>query len=121
MRFAIPVVVLAALVVLFVVGLQNDPREVPSPLIGKPAPAFSLPLLDDKTAYTNQDLKGRPLLVNYFASWCVGCQAEHAFLMQLARQQNVEIIGMDYKDTPADVTQWLGRHGDPYRTVVQDA
>lgn len=120
MRYAVPVLVLAALIALFAVGLQRNPREVPSPLIGKPAPDFSLPLLAGGT-YTTQDLHGRPLLVNFFASWCVACRDEHALLLQLAHEQGVEIVGMDYKDTPADVRRWLDQHGDPYRRVVQDA
>ena len=121
MRYAIPVIVLIGLVVLFSISLFRDPREVPSPLIGKTAPAFSLPLLDSDALYTAQDLKGRPLLVNFFASWCVGCRDEHAQLLKLAQEQGVEIVGMDYKDTPADVDQWLRRHGNPYRRVIQDA
>lgn len=121
MRYAIPVVVLIGLIVLFSVGLYLNPREVPSPLIGKPAPAFSLPLLADGATYTTQDLKGRPLLVNFFASWCVGCQVEHPLLLRLAQQDSVEIVGMDYKDTPADIHDYLQRHGDPYRRVVEDA
>ncbi|MGH8462311.1 MAG: DsbE family thiol:disulfide interchange protein [Stenotrophobium sp.] len=121
MRYAIPVVVLIGLVLLFSISLFRDPREVPSPLIGKPAPAFSLPLLDSKALYTENDLKGRPLLVNFFASWCVGCQVEHPLLLKLAQQDGVEIVGMDYKDTPADINQYLQRHGDPYRRVIEDA
>ena len=120
MRYVIPVVVLAALIALFAVGLQHDPREVPSPLIGKAAPAFRLPLLAGDGFYSEADLKGRPVLVNFFASWCEGCQVEHPFLLKLAREQQVEIIGMDYKDSTADVSQWLQRHGSPYRKVVMD-
>jgi cytochrome c biogenesis protein CcmG/thiol:disulfide interchange protein DsbE len=120
MRYAVPVLVLIGLVVLFAFGLQHDPREVPSPLIGKPAPAFHLPLLDDGSSFTEAKLKGRPLLVNFFASWCEGCQVEHPVLLKLAREQNVEIVGMDYKDKPVDVTAWLARHGSPYRPVVLD-
>lgn len=120
MRYAIPVLILAGLLTLLAIGLTHDPREVPSPLIGKPAPAFDLPLLGAEARYTQNHLKGRPLLVNFFASWCAGCQVEHPLLLQLA-QQGVEIIGMDYKDTDADGQQWLQRHGNPYRIVVADA
>jgi cytochrome c biogenesis protein CcmG/thiol:disulfide interchange protein DsbE len=120
MRYLIPVVVLAALVILFAVGMQHDPREVPSPLIGKAAPAFNLKLLGDDTPYSQADLKGRPVLVNFFASWCEGCQVEHPVLLKLAKEFNVEIIGMDYKDKPEDVSNWLMRHGSPYRRVVMD-
>jgi cytochrome c biogenesis protein CcmG/thiol:disulfide interchange protein DsbE len=118
-RYIIPILVLAALVALFTIGLQHDPREVPSPLIGKAAPAFHLPLRDG-ASYTENDLKGRPLLVNFFASWCEGCQVEHPVLLKLAREQQVEIIGMAYKDKPSDLNNWLQRHGDPYRRVVLD-
>lgn len=120
MRYLIPVVVLAALVVLFVFGLHHDPREVPSPLIGKSAPNFNLKLLGDGTSYSTADLNGRPVLVNFFASWCEGCQVEHPVLLKLAKEFNVEIIGMDYKDKAEDVSNWLARHGNPYRKVVMD-
>ena len=103
MRYLVPVLVLAGLIALFVVGLQHDPREVPSPLIGKPAPAFTLQLLEGNARYSAADLKGRPVLVNFFASWCEGCQVEHPVLLKLARESKVEIIGMDYKDKPEDV------------------
>lgn len=119
MRYAIPVITLLALLALLAVGLQHDPREVPSPLIGKPAPAFELPLLGRQTRITQEELKGRPLLVNFFASWCAGCQIEHPLLLQLAGS-GVEIIGIDYKDTAADAQRWLARHGSPYRTVIAD-
>jgi cytochrome c biogenesis protein CcmG, thiol:disulfide interchange protein DsbE len=121
MRFAIPAVVLAALLVLLGVGLTLDPREIPSPLIGKPAPAFALPALDGAARVTQDDLRGRPLLVNFFASWCEGCQVEHGLLLQLAREQRVEIVGVDYKDTTQAVQRWLQHHGNPYRTVLADA
>ncbi|NKF21670.1 DsbE family thiol:disulfide interchange protein [Solimonas marina] len=120
LRYLVPAVVLIGLIVLFAAGLKHDPREVPSPLIGKPAPAFALKLLGKPDQpYTSADLKGRPVLVNFFASWCVACRVEHPFLMQLA-SQGVEIIGMDYKDTDADGAAWLADHGNPYRTVVAD-
>jgi cytochrome c biogenesis protein CcmG/thiol:disulfide interchange protein DsbE len=120
LRYLLPAFALAGLVVLFAIGLRHDPREVPSPLIGKPAPAFSLAVLGaPQQTYTLADLKGRPVLVNFFASWCAACRVEHPFLMQLAAQ-GVEIVGVDYKDTDADGADWLARHGNPYRTVIAD-
>lgn len=121
LRYLIPAALLVGLVVLLAAGLQRDPREVPSPLIGKPAPAFSLAVLGAPADqhYSADQLKGRPLLVNFFASWCAACEVEQPFLMQLAAQ-GVEIIGVDYKDTDADARRWLARHGNPYRTVVTD-
>ncbi|WP_020649830.1 DsbE family thiol:disulfide interchange protein [Solimonas variicoloris] len=120
LRYLVPALVLIGLVVLFAIGLRHDPREVPSPLIGKPAPAFSLAVLGaPQQTYTLADLQGRPVLVNFFASWCAACRVEHPFLMQLAAQ-GVEIVGVDYKDTDADGADWLARHGNPYRTVIAD-
>jgi cytochrome c biogenesis protein CcmG/thiol:disulfide interchange protein DsbE len=126
MRFAIPLIVLAGLLALFYIGLQHDPRELPSPLIGKPAPAFDLPQLalsaDAPTSkrLTQADLVGTPHLVNFFASWCAGCQVEHPFLMQLASQQAVPIVGIDYKDAAEDAQQWLAGRGNPYTPVLAD-
>ena len=121
MRFAIPVVLLLCLIALFAVGLKRDPTMVPSPLIGKAAPAFALPLVGGSAQpVTPADWRGRTVLVNYFASWCAGCRVEHPLFMQLAKE-GVEIVGMDYKDTDADVNEWLSRFGNPYRHVVADA
>ncbi|HKY92381.1 MAG TPA: DsbE family thiol:disulfide interchange protein [Nevskiaceae bacterium] len=120
MRFAIPVVVLVLLLVVLRIGLKHDPREVPSPLIGKPAPAFSLPVLDADRTLSLESLKGRTVLVNFFASWCAGCQVEHPLLLKLARRDQVPIVGMDYKDEPADGREWLARRGNPYETVAID-
>ncbi len=127
MRFAIPLVVLAALVAMFWFGLHHDPREIPSPLIGKAAPAFDLPsvALDGKpqppARMTQKDLLGHARLVNFFASWCGGCQEEHSYLMQLAQQDGVEIVGVDYKDAEADLRHWISGRGDPYAVVLADA
>lgn len=120
MRYAIPVTILALLLVLLGIGLKLDPREVPSPLIGKPAPAFELPLLEGDAILTPAALAGRPVLVNFFASWCAGCRVEHPLLLELARKEGVEIVGVDYKDDPAAGRQWLQRHGNPYRVVAVD-
>ena len=120
MKYAIPVVVLLGLLVLLGIGLKLDPREVPSPLIGKAAPAFELPLLDpENETISPAKLAGRPVLVNFFASWCAGCRVEHPLLMELA-SQGVEIVGMDYKDEPSDARAWLKRNGNPYRQVAVD-
>ncbi|SFF45632.1 cytochrome c biogenesis protein CcmG, thiol:disulfide interchange protein DsbE [Fontimonas thermophila] len=118
-RYLLPALVLVGLVLLFAFGLQHDPRQIPSPLIGKPAPAFTLRLLGEQTPYTQEQLRGRPLLVNFWASWCAGCLVEHPFLMELARR-GVEIVGIDYKDTDTEALRWLARHGNPYRTIAAD-
>ncbi len=122
MRYLIPVGVLAVLVAVFWVGLHRDPREIPSPLIGKTAPAFDLPAIDGADGrMTNKDLRGHARLVNFFASWCAGCQEEHPFLMHLGREDGVEIIGMDYKDAGPDYQGWIKQRGNPYRVVLADS
>jgi cytochrome c biogenesis protein CcmG/thiol:disulfide interchange protein DsbE len=121
MRFAIPLVVLLLLIGLFYVGMHRDPHLVPSPLIGKAAPAFDLPTLDGQPPrLTTADLKGTPVLVNFFASWCGGCQEEHSYLMQLAGSGKVKLLGIDYKDAEADLRPWLGRKGNPYGMILSD-
>lgn len=121
MRFAIPLVILVALVALFYKGMQHDPRLVPSPLIGKAAPAFDLPTLDGKPPrLTTADLKGAPVLVNFFASWCEGCQVEHPYLMQLGRSGEVRLLGIDYKDAESDLRPWLEHKGNPYGMILSD-
>ena len=119
MRFAIPVVLLVVLLVFLKIGLTRDPREVPSPLVGKPAPAFDLGRVGAPERFSQNDLKGRPVLVNFFASWCAGCRVEHPLLRKLAGE-GVEIVGMDYKDSDEAAQQWLQRHGNPYRHVIAD-
>ena len=121
MRFAIPLVILLVLIGLFYVGMHRDPRLVPSPLIGKAAPAFDLPTLDGQPPrVTTADLKGAPVLVNFFASWCAGCQEEHPYLMQLGRSGQVRLLGIDYKDAESDLRPWLEHKGNPYGMILSD-
>ena len=120
-RFLLPLALFAGLVGLLAVGLTLKPREVPSPLVGKPAPAFSLPLLHapDQTLAL-QDLRDKVWLLNVWASWCVACREEHPVLVDLARSGAVPIYGLNYKDQRADALQWLQRFGNPYRQSVSD-
>lgn len=100
---------------------QHNPREVPSPLIGKPAPAFSLPLLEHPERHvTREQLLGKPYVLNVFGSWCVECVHEHPVLMAQAGRLGVPLIGYNYKDAPADATAWLARYGNPYALVIAD-
>ena len=121
MRYAIPVLALLGLLALLATGLTLDPSKVPSPLIGKPAPAFTLPILGSVPGepLTAERLKGAPVLVNFWASWCTPCLQEHPLLMDLA-QSGVKIIGMNYKDEPQAARQWLARHGNPFALIAQD-
>jgi cytochrome c biogenesis protein CcmG/thiol:disulfide interchange protein DsbE len=110
------------LAVFLFVGLNLNPREVPSPLIDKPAPAFTLPQLHEpQKTFSPADMQGKVWLLNVWASWCVSCREEHPVLMALAQQNIVPIYGLDYKDTPAEAERWLQKGGDPYVLSVSDA
>ncbi len=123
MRFLIPLGVFLVMVIFLGVGLSLDPREIPSPLIGKPAPAFDLPTLEAPDQHFGPNrIKGRPYLLNVWASWCEACRAEHPVLIDLARRGEVSLIGLNYKDTPEKARAWLEAHGgNPYQTVAVDA
>jgi cytochrome c biogenesis protein CcmG/thiol:disulfide interchange protein DsbE len=125
-RFLIPLVAFAALAVFLGIGLRHDPHELPSPLIGRAAPAFTLPRLAAADAtpaatFSPADLRGQVWLLNVWASWCVSCRQEHPVLMDLARSAVVPLVGLDYKDAPADARRWLAQHGDPYKLSAVDA
>ena len=121
----LPLLGFLGLVALFGFGIcwnsAHNLKEVPSPLIGKPAPAFVLPRLDDPTQLvTHATLLGHPYLLNVFASWCVACHDEHPVLMAHARELGIPVIGYDYKDDADDAKVWLARHGNPYTMVITD-
>jgi cytochrome c biogenesis protein CcmG/thiol:disulfide interchange protein DsbE len=114
-------VIFLALVAVFAVGLTRDPRHVPSPLVDKSAPAFQLPTVADAGKQISiNDLKGRVVLLNVWASWCVACRTEHPFLMELASEGVLPIYGLDYKDTREDAQRWLAQFGNPYRQSAFD-
>jgi cytochrome c biogenesis protein CcmG/thiol:disulfide interchange protein DsbE len=118
---AIPLIVFLALVVALAIGLTRDPRNVPSPLIGKSVPEFSLPPVKGRMlGLSSADLKGEVSLVNVFASWCVACREEHPLLMQLKQERFVAIHGLNYKDRPDDAARWLEEMGDPYMRTGAD-
>ena len=121
-RYLLPLIVFAVLLGFLAVGLKLDPREVPSPLIDKPAPAFKLPRLDTpEQALSLDDLKGKVWLLNVWASWCVACRVEHPLLVELAGTNSVPIYGLNYKDKRDDALAWLSKHGNPYVASLSDA
>lgn len=120
-RFLIPLLSLVALAALLGVGLTGNPREVPSPLIGEPAPTFKLPLVRTAAeSFAATGMRGRVWLLNVWASWCVACRAEHDVLLALEASGRVPIVGLDYKDSRVSALQYLGRHGDPYKLSAYD-
>jgi cytochrome c biogenesis protein CcmG/thiol:disulfide interchange protein DsbE len=120
-RYLIPLAVFAALIGFLFVGLSLNPREVPSPLIGKPAPAFRLAQLHaPEKQFTREDMLGQVWLLNIWASWCASCRDEHPLLTDLARAGTVPIVGLNYKDKPDEAKAWLKRFGDPYQLSVTD-
>jgi len=120
-RFAIPLAVFAFIVAFLFVGLGLNPREVPSPFIGKPAPAFQLAQLHaPDRAFTQKDLLGQVWLLNVWASWCISCRDEHPLLVELAKAKTVPLVGLNYKDKPEEAKAWLKQFGDPYQLSVSD-
>ena len=120
-RFLIPLALFLIMVVFLGVGLRLNPREVPSPLIDKPAPPFVLPQLHaaDKT-FSQKDMLGKVWMLNVWAAWCVACREEHPNIMELARSGAVPVYGLNYKDERADGIAWLVRYGDPYQLSAYD-
>ncbi|MDI9331861.1 MAG: DsbE family thiol:disulfide interchange protein [Alphaproteobacteria bacterium] len=138
--FLIPLVLFFGLVIFLAIGLNRDPREIPSPLIGQPAPAFSLKQLDTDAMLGPEQLRGKVWMLNVWASWCVACRDEHPVWVAFARDQSVPIIGLNYKEIQPQETelaqlspdeklqaarvrakQWLARHGgNPYLASVMD-
>lgn len=116
----IPLVIFLLMGVLFWIGLgKEDKTSLPSPLIGKAFPEFNLDVVEDGRHLTTADLKGEPVLVNVWATWCPTCKAEHAFLNQLAAQ-GIRIIGINYKDDTPKALQWLDDYGNPYLYNLSD-
>ena len=115
-----PIVVFALVLVGFMVGLRRDPSILPSMMIGKPVPTFALPAVrPGDVGLASTELRGEPVLLNVFASWCGTCRIEHPMLMRLAAE-GVPIHGLDWKDEPADGAAWLAQFGDPYRKAGND-
>jgi cytochrome c biogenesis protein CcmG, thiol:disulfide interchange protein DsbE len=123
--FLLPLVLFAVVAGYFLWGLitNRDPSVVPSMLIDKSVPTFDLPPLDglDRPGLASADLQnGKVSLVSFFASWCLPCRVEHPLLMQLAENQGVQILGINYRDRPEDARRWLGELGNPYQRVGAD-
>ncbi|GBG12926.1 cytochrome c biogenesis protein CcmG [Novimethylophilus kurashikiensis] len=121
-KYLLPLAIFLVLVGFFAAGLKLDPREVPSPLIDKPAPAFRLPVLNAAgQTFSPEDMRGQVWLLNVWASWCGACREEHPVLMAMAQRGEITLVGLDYKDTDAEASGVLTQAGNPYKTVAVDA
>jgi cytochrome c biogenesis protein CcmG/thiol:disulfide interchange protein DsbE len=122
-RFLFPLAIFIVLVGFLAAGLRLNPREVPSPLIGKQVPSFRLAQLQASDKFISaEDMRGKVWLLNVWASWCVSCRQEHPVLINLDRQKKITIIGLNYKDDRAAAITWLNQHGgDPYLVSAVDA
>ena len=127
-RYLLPAGFFVVLAVFLLLGLGRNPNEIPSPLIGKEAPAFELPRLagvaapDTSTnSISSASLRGKPYLLNVWASWCMPCLQEHPQMMALAQRHRIRMVGMNYKDRPEDARRWLARNGNPFDEIMVDA
>ena len=120
-RFLIPLGIFVVVVGFLAVGLTLNPRDLPSPLVGRPAPDFSLPqLYDQEKIFSPKELRGKVWLLNVWASWCEACKEEHPVLLRVAKAGEVPIYGMDYKDKREEAVAWLRERGNPYVVVAVD-
>ena len=120
--FLVPLLLFAALAGYFAIALFSgrDPRELPSALLDKPAPAFDLPSLVEGQRLSSAALRGQVVVLNIFASWCAPCRVEHPLLLRLARQEKIHLVGIAYKDRPEDSRRFLAELGNPYRSTGID-
>lgn len=120
-RGLVPLVAFIVLIGFLGIGLKLDPRNVPSPLIDKPAPAFSLPRLEQpQSSFSPQEMHGKVWLLNVWASWCVACRQEHPVLIDFAKKNALPLYGLNYKDNRDDAMGWLNRLGNPYVESFSD-
>ncbi len=120
-RYLLPLLVFLVLVGFFAVGLNLNPREVPSPLIGKPVPSFSLPRLDDASKkFSALDMKGKVWVVNVWASWCAPCRQEHPLVNDMVKRGGAPVVGLNYKDKPENARAWLAELGNPFAATASD-
>src|SRR4051812_19046624 len=121
LKFGLPLALFIGLLVFFAVGLTRDPREVPSPLIDKPAPIFKVAQLHEPAStFAPEDMRGKVWMLNVWASWCVSCRVEHPLLVDISKRGIVPIVGLNYKDKRDEGMQWLTRLGNPYVLSAYD-
>lgn len=117
----VPILLLSGLLLLFVKGLALNPKELPSALLQKPVPVFTLPRLDNLSkVVTEQDFKNKVTVVHFWATWCHACRRELPLLMKIAADKKIQLISVNYRDQVADAQFWLNSYGDPYEYTIFD-
>jgi cytochrome c biogenesis protein CcmG/thiol:disulfide interchange protein DsbE len=120
LKALIPLVIFLSLIFLLFNGLGKDTRLLPSALMNKPVPNFSLPSLMTGEGINNESLKGKMYLLNVWASWCPNCRIEHPMVTEFARQNIIPVYGLNYKDEEANAKAWLNQFGNPYTDILVD-
>lgn len=122
LKYLLPLLLFIVLAIFLAIGLRLNPKEIPSPLIDKPAPAFALSILaSPEKILKPSDLQGKVWLLNVWASWCISCREEHPLLLQLAKLNLVTIVGLNYKDEAQPASIWLQKLGNPYNVSIMDS
>ncbi len=117
----LPLGIFLVVMVILAIGLTLDPQVLPSPLIDKPAPDFSAPVLyQPSVQLTNKNLLGKVWLLNAWASWCIACREDHAVLLEFSKSKTLMLVGLNYKDQDKEGQKWLARFGNPYDVVLAD-
>ncbi len=120
-RYIALIIAFAMLIGIFAIGLERDPRKLPSALLDKPAPEYELPSVrNPMSTVGSADYAGQMVLVNIWATWCVGCRQEHDYLLELAARNEIPIYGIDWRDQRQEALQWLNKLGDPYVDSAYD-
>lgn len=121
LQFLVPFIVFISMAAFLAIGLTLDPRDLPSTLIAKPAPSFTLErLYSADEVISPNDLRGQRWLLNVWASWCVGCRVEHPLLNEIAEKTSITMLGLNYKDDPKNAKRWLEQRGNPYDFIAKD-
>lgn len=120
LKFLLPLAVFAGLVFFLFKGLSKDPSQIPSPLVDKPAPAFTLPILGSNDTFSPEQYRGKVWLLNVWGSWCAACLVEHPLFNAAAKEGRIRLVGLAWKDRAEASTAWLAKHGNPYAVVVSD-
>lgn len=121
LKLLIPLVIFLLLTLFLWHGLYHDPHSLPSVLVNKSLPNFSMPALEEKESITQQDFIGHVTMLNVFATWCLTCHIEHPILMDIADSKKVVVYGVNYKDNHFAAQNWLKKYGNPYQKIIDDS